>query len=174
MKISSIFFLSSIFSLITVNSAYRILAVFPLNVKSHNIILESVAKTLAKNGHQVDVITHFPQKRPFKNFNDLIVLNGSTQGLLNNITLDWITKFHITKYPPLNFIVKAVAENIGNKVCELLRLEEFQELVKNPPQDPPYDLVITEVWHASTGYVFLLIVSENFDGFQNLFIRTIV
>ncbi|CAB0034905.1 unnamed protein product [Trichogramma brassicae] len=61
--------------------AYRILGVFPFAGKSHNIIFESLMKGLAKRGHQVDVVTHFPLVEPLKNYNDIINLNGTMENL---------------------------------------------------------------------------------------------
>lgn len=128
----------SIFSLVTVGSAYRILAVFPFNGKSHNIILESITKTLAKRGHQVDVITHFPQKKPVKNLNDIIDLNGSMENLVNNYTIEFVSTI-------TGDIVNLIAPSYGNRLCHFMGFENFQKLIKNPPQDPPYDLLIVEV-----------------------------
>lgn len=95
-------------------------------------------KTLAKHGHQVDVVTHLPQKKPIKNYNEIINLEGSLEKLINNVTVDSILKIKG------NMVLK-VAIPYGNHLCQLMGLKEFQELVKNPPTNPPYDLVITEV-----------------------------
>lgn len=95
-------------------------------------------KALAKHGHQVDVVTHFPQKRPVKNYHEIINLEGSLEKLMNNLTVDSVLKIE-------GDMVSKVAGPYGNQLCHLMGLKEFQELVKNPPTNPPYDLVITEV-----------------------------
>lgn len=138
MKISGKFLILITYELILTCSAYRILAVFPLNGKSHNIFLESVVKTLAKHGHQVDLVTHFPQKNPSKNLNDIINLNGTMKSIANSFTFEFVSKL------PGDF-VSYVTEKCGNNLCHFMGLEEFQKLIKNPPQNPPYDLVIVEV-----------------------------
>lgn len=138
MKNIRIVFILFIFSVLSFCSAYRILAVFPFNGKSHNIILESITKTLAKQGHQVDVVTHFPQKKPVKNLNDIINLDGSMENLVNNYTIQFVSAI-------TGDIVNLIALSYGNRICHFMGFEKFQKLVKNPPQDPPYDLVIVEV-----------------------------
>ncbi|KYN04802.1 UDP-glucuronosyltransferase 2C1 [Cyphomyrmex costatus] len=34
----------------------------------------------------------------------------------------------------------------GNNICTVLNYPKIQKLIKNPPQDPPYDIVILEVY----------------------------
>lgn len=42
---------------------YKILAIFPLPSKSHFVMFERLLKELAVRGHEVDVVSHFPQKK---------------------------------------------------------------------------------------------------------------
>lgn len=51
--------------LLTVHITYgaQILAIFPLCVTSHFAMFERLMKGLAERGHEVDVVSHFPQKR---------------------------------------------------------------------------------------------------------------
>ena len=135
MKLLSIIF---IFIVVSVCDGYRILGVFPFKGKSHFMMFEKLMKGLAKQGHQVDVISCFPQKKPYSNYTDLIVI-PSDISFINNFT-----------YELMNTLVKqsvthAVATIAGNEVCERLGMPEIQELVRNPPKDPPYDLVLIEI-----------------------------
>lgn len=43
---------------------YKILAILPLNSRSHFVMFERLLKGLAEKGHEVDVVSHFPQKKP--------------------------------------------------------------------------------------------------------------
>lgn len=57
--------------------SYNILAVFPLQSKSHYIMYERILKALAAKGHEVDVVSHFPQKTQLEGYvqnNNLITL----------------------------------------------------------------------------------------------------
>lgn len=49
----------------------NILGVFHFNGKSHFIMFEALMKGLAARGHQVTVVSHFPQEKPLPNYKDL-------------------------------------------------------------------------------------------------------
>ena len=121
------------------SDAYRILGVFPLNSRSHNNVFESAMRGLAKRGHQVEVVTHFEVKDPPKNYRTIINLSNTREKLVNNWTMEKVSSVEDSN------MVNSVASEFGNGLCELLSLEQFQKLIKNPPKNPPYDLVITEV-----------------------------
>lgn len=118
-------------------NGYRILGVFPLQGKSHWIMQEELMKGLAKHGHQVDVITHFPLKKPIPNYTD-ISLEGSLPRVMNNVTASDIKGFG-------SFSIATLTYTAGTAICQLLDHPKMRELIENPPQDPPYDIVITEV-----------------------------
>lgn len=118
-------------------NGYRILGVFPLHGKSHWVMMEPLMKGLAKHGHQVDVITHFPQKKPVPNYTD-ISLAGSLPAVMNNVTATELKQFN-------SFSMASLTHMAGTQVCELMNHPKLRNLIENPPQDPPYDIVITEV-----------------------------
>ena len=107
-------------------------------MESHNVMFSALKKGLAKRGHQVDDITHYPLNNPPKNYNVLINLNGTLPEVVNNITIDFVLNI-------LNDQVTLIATDLGNKICDLMNMEECQKFIKHPPHDPPYDVVITEV-----------------------------
>ncbi|XP_076291112.1 UDP-glucosyltransferase 2-like [Lasioglossum baleicum] len=119
-------------------SGLRILGVFPLNGRSHWMMAERLMVALAERGHQVDVITHFPMKTPPPNYKE-ISLEGSLEAVQNNLDAKTANQFN-----QMNFDV--MVDKAGVKVCDLLAHENIQRVIKNPPNDPPYDLVITEVF----------------------------
>ncbi|XP_012215174.1 UDP-glucosyltransferase 2 [Linepithema humile] len=121
-------------------NGYRILGVFPLNGKSHWVMMEELMKGLARRGHQVDVVTHFPQKTPIPNMRE-ISLKGSVDAVINNLTAVDIQRFGALS-------MESLAEIAGMRICKLLGHPKLQDLIENPPQDPPYDLVITELFAA--------------------------
>ncbi|XP_076761112.1 uncharacterized protein LOC143429385 [Xylocopa sonorina] len=121
---------------------YRILGVFPFNGKSHFIMFEKLMKTLAKKGHQVDVISAFPLNKPYPNYTDIIVFTPE-KAFLNSITYE--DMFYVMAAVP----IYAIGSIAGNAICENLNNTKLQELIRNPPQDPPYDLIIMEVFGAN-------------------------
>ena len=130
-----------IFIVIIVNSensdGARILGIFPLHGKSHFIMCEQLMKILAEKGHQVDVISHFPLNKPFPNYNDLNI-KGSLPPIINNISYTQLEDLTSTNLA--NFM-----DMCGDKICELFKHPVINNIIKKPPNDPPYDLVIVEV-----------------------------
>lgn len=115
----------------------RILGIFPLNGKSHFVMCEQLMKNLAKKGHRVDVISHFPLKRPFPNYNDFSV-EGTLPNAQNNVTYEKFQSF-------TGFSLKEFMDLTGNEICKLMKHPVINNIIKNPPNHPPYDLVIVEV-----------------------------
>ncbi|KAL0113955.1 hypothetical protein PUN28_011343 [Cardiocondyla obscurior] len=122
-------------------TSYRILGVFPLHGKSHWSTQEALMKDLAARGHQVDVVTQFPQEKPIPNYKD-ISLKGSLPQVINNVTAADISNFGGTS-------INSLVEMAGTSVCRLLAHPKMQELIKNSPhENPPYDIVIVESFVA--------------------------
>ncbi|XP_065077837.1 UDP-glycosyltransferase UGT5-like [Ochlerotatus camptorhynchus] len=69
----------------------KILGVFPTASKSHYIVGSALMKALAKNGHEMTVISPFPQQKPLKNYRDITTttifaaVGSITSNLLGNI-----------------------------------------------------------------------------------------
>lgn len=58
---------------VVVNESYKILGIFHTSSKSHFIVGGALMKALAENGHDVTVISPFPQDKPITNFHDVTV-----------------------------------------------------------------------------------------------------
>ncbi|KOX67538.1 UDP-glucuronosyltransferase 1-8 [Melipona quadrifasciata] len=113
----------------------RILGIFPLNGKSHWVMAERLMTSLAERGHQVDVVTHFPLKKPPPNYNQ-ISLEGTLPTVVNNVDANNVTVFS-------NFDITILMEMAGTRICELLSHKQFQDLLKTPKE---YDVVILEMF----------------------------
>ena len=119
-------------------SGYKILGIIGFNGNSHFIMFEKLMKGLAKKGHQVDVVSHFPQKEKVENYNDLS-LAGSLADLRNNLTYGFV------KEGSSFFWVKNLMERGGDDVCDLLGHPVLQKLINKDNTDTSYDLVIVQV-----------------------------
>lgn len=67
--------------------AHRILGLFPHPGLSHFQFFHPVMKALAEAGHEVTVVSHFPNKNPIKNYKDES-LRGKGDGLKNFVNLE--------------------------------------------------------------------------------------
>lgn len=119
---------------------YKILAIIPFNGNSHFLMFEKLAKGLAQRGHEVDLVSHFPQKEKVPNFNDLS-LAGSLPDLKNNLTYEFVKQ---GSSQGSFFWVKNLMHRSGDAVCELLGHPTLQKIIHNK-NDTPYDLVIVQV-----------------------------
>jgi len=137
MKILVLPILLTIFACDRIADGYRILGVFPINSKSHWIMMEEVMKGLASRGHQVDVITHFPLKKPIPNYTE-ISLAGTLPAVMNNISATQLQQWKISATYLFSYYG-------GTIFCKLLNNPKLRNLIENPPQDPPYDIIIMEV-----------------------------
>ncbi|XP_018055638.1 PREDICTED: UDP-glucuronosyltransferase 2B19-like isoform X1 [Atta colombica] len=118
---------------------YRLLGIFPFHGKSHFVMVEQLMKGLARKGHQVDVISKFPLKKPYPNYTDIVILPTDVH-LVNNMTYETMQQL-ITSNP-----INAVSTWGGNELCKFLGNPEIKELSKS--KDPPYDAVFIEVFGA--------------------------
>lgn len=123
---------------VNVNEAYRILCVLPYNGWSHFTMFEVICKGLAKKGHQIDMISHFPTKTPIANYTDIIDLRATGGGAMVDIPINYARSID-------QWCTYYIATDYGSYFCHLMGTESMQKFIKNPPNDPPYDLVITEV-----------------------------
>lgn len=73
-----------IVTLVRLSSCYKILGLFPHPASSHFNVFQPILRELANKGHEVTVVSHFPDPNPSKNYKDL-TLPGQT--LTNAISL---------------------------------------------------------------------------------------
>ncbi|PSN55487.1 hypothetical protein C0J52_02571 [Blattella germanica] len=129
-------------------SGYKILGVFPHVAKSHFVMAEELMKGLAARGHEVTVISHFPQKKPIPNYTD-ISLVGSMPNFVSAVPLDEIATGKVMTTVQL-------LEQLGVTGCEkTLSFPPVQKLINS---ETKFDLVINELFntdcHAAFAYKF--------------------
>lgn len=89
-RVSSLLLLVLFLSPLAVNS-YRILGVFPHPGLSHFFFFEAVLKSLSEAGHELVVISPFPNKNPPANYTDYSLGNSNT--LVNSVNLEVTTLY---------------------------------------------------------------------------------
>lgn len=128
---------ASIFS--AANSA-NILGVFPINGRSHYVVYESVMKALAARGHNVTVITSFPQKTPVANLTEIDV-SATFPSAVNNVGIDLVLTYLTNVFTNQWFI-----SNHQMTICrESQKLPQVQALLKS---DIKFDAVSTILFNS--------------------------
>jgi glucuronosyltransferase len=126
--------------------SFRILAVFTHIGKSHFDVFEPYLEKLVARGHQLTVISKFPQKSPIPNYKD-IDLRGTTTV---NKSVNIISYLDILQ---LGQIVSAILlSEWGTEACEkTFEHPDVQELIKS---DEKFDLLITEMFNTDCFLAF--------------------
>jgi glucuronosyltransferase len=127
-------------------SAARILALVWQRTESHFPMFETLLKALASRGHEVLVVSHFPQKTPVKNYKDVSV-DGSSRSLRNNLTSGLLDPEIYVPQRLINDCVEACEDVLRNHNTTILLKSEDK-----------FDLIITE-----------FLVSDCFLGFVHKF-----
>lgn len=116
------------------STSARILGLVWHRAESHFPMFERLFKTLASRGHEVTVVSHFPQKIPVANYTDLSIL-GSMERF--SVPLNTLPKFN-----DFFFSYLMVEHNV--MTCEtVMKHENIQILLKMEEQ---FDLIINEIF----------------------------
>jgi glucuronosyltransferase len=129
------------FASLDVSKSYRILGLFPHPGISHFHFFQPVMKSLAEAGHEVVVVSHFPEKAPSENYKD-IPLSGLT-ALVDIFDLDmfkWRPSF-------FHFMEFTMLHKVGLENCENALNSSAIKTVLNMGRREGFDLVIVEQWN---------------------------
>lgn len=119
----------------------RFLIILPTNVKSHFIMLEPYLKALVSKGHELVVVSHFPQKEAVAHYTD-IVLEDSLMTPSSGAEVS-VEQVQSVKNPIVNIIRLA---KFGVHTCEtVLSHPLMKKLIRS---DEEFDVVLTEVFHT--------------------------
>ncbi|CAG9788161.1 unnamed protein product [Diatraea saccharalis] len=115
----------------------NILGIFPYEGKSHFFVFKPYLEELAKRGHNVTVISYFPQSDPVENYND-ISLAGKTK-LLQEV-------FPISRSYWMFVHISLFLFNYGSANCRtLLANEQVQNLWKTKRK---FDVIVVELFNS--------------------------
>lgn len=118
-------------------SSLKILGILPYEGKSHFFLFEPYLRELARRGHDVTVISHFPQKQAVKNYTD-ISLAGSVKILEDALPIE---RSYATLVNIIHFIIGKGTENCR----QLLANKEVQDLWKRKAN---FDVVLVEQFNS--------------------------
>ncbi|XP_014274350.1 UDP-glycosyltransferase UGT4 [Halyomorpha halys] len=119
----------------------KILIALPIPWYSHTMTFMPAFKELAKRGHQVTMVSPFPQKKPLANWTDLPVDPKPMLAVMDHHLADRVTSghnvhtFYISAWDFFTNIMEAAFQD-----------PTLQEVIKSENLD--YDLVITEPFYG--------------------------
>ena len=136
-----------LFALFCTGYAYKILGIFPYPIKSHYAEFEPLLLALSERGHNVTVISHFPQERPVRNYQD-ISLKGTSQILVNAFDIGNFGSGKVSR-----IIHPMLLARMTNPVCQTtLETPQVQDFLKKSEK---LDVVIIELF-ASMCYLGIM------------------
>lgn len=115
----------------------NILGIFPYHGKSHFIVFRVYLRELARRGHNVTVISHFPEQDPPANYHD-ISLAGSIKAIEGETPFEnsYLTLFMVSLY----------LANAGVENCNvMLANNRVQNLIK---ENPKFDVIVVEHFNS--------------------------
>ncbi|XP_043467690.1 UDP-glucosyltransferase 2-like isoform X1 [Leptopilina heterotoma] len=121
------------------NNGYKILGIFPFPGKSHFVMFEQIMRELARKGHKVDVISHFPLEIPQENYRDFSI-KGTAPETQNNVTFQMIE--NISQF----FWIRDFLQEEMNALCDILGHSVLQDFIKGPLKKTSYDLIVVEIF----------------------------
>ncbi|KAJ9601562.1 hypothetical protein L9F63_000305 [Diploptera punctata] len=140
--------LVTVFLLLTKNQlseSAKILAIFPFQSRSHMIMGSALMKELANRGHQVTMISHFPEKEKIANYTDIQIKTtmvdvlgskGSADRHFEEDDTGVIEKIRMT----LDFLYR-----VNVITCDMMLEEEsVKRLIRD--SDAKFDLVVIEAF----------------------------
>lgn len=128
-------------------SAYRILVLFPHPGKSHFGVFLPLFKALSEKGHQVTVVSHFPESNQTDHYRD-VSLSGTMDPLLEVISFVNFTGSRYEKYTGgllIDYFARFTCPNV-------LENEGLHQLLKS---DEKYDVILIEMFnsHCLAGFI---------------------
>ncbi|KAL4713023.1 hypothetical protein ACJJTC_014657 [Scirpophaga incertulas] len=132
--------LSTLISIISLSEAYRILVVFPICAKSHNILGNGVVNNLLKAGHEVVHITCIPNKKTITNLTEIDVSAMDT----NDVETKEVDSFKLKNLVGKDNIADSLQffYMIHELTKKFLKDESLTEFFLNTTQQ--FDVVIAE------------------------------
>ncbi|XP_047118860.1 UDP-glucosyltransferase 2-like [Schistocerca piceifrons] len=122
--------------------AARILGLFHFQGRSHWAMVEPLLQQLAARGHNLTVVSHFPQKSPPPNYRD-VSIRGSVPTIVNNLTVDFVRSLNVVFFMWQNTY----------DYCE--NIFEHPGLTEILTTNEKYDLIMTQVFGADCFAGFL-------------------
>ncbi|KAG5676848.1 hypothetical protein PVAND_006655 [Polypedilum vanderplanki] len=124
-------------------NCHRILGLFPHPGHSHFQFFHPIMKALAERGHEVTVVSEFPNKEPLENYHDEILTNQGT-GLLNFVSLDNFKTQSVFQH----FFEFFMLREWGKEACAKALNSSAIKNVLNKGRREPFDLIIVELFNT--------------------------
>lgn len=133
----------------------NILVLFPFPYKSHFASFKPLFQGLAHKGHQVTVISYFPQNGQIENYIDIPLNTNSTQ------SINELVDINILK-DNKRFFTERLGEKLSRIYCELVLSNK--NLKKFLSSNPKYDVILIEYFNTNCFHSIVKKINTPFIG----------
>lgn len=120
----------------------NILGIFPIGGRSHWLPYEGMMKALLNAGHNITVITSYPQKKPLPNWTDIDI--SSVEGTkINSLSMDVVST--VLQNPRANF---NYITGINRRFCKIAHSFPQTKALIDGSSEHKFDVVFTEIFGA--------------------------
>ncbi|XP_034255447.1 UDP-glucuronosyltransferase 2B15-like [Thrips palmi] len=117
--------------------ALRILGIFPIQARSHNIMFKGTLHALVDSGHEVVDLSPYPLKTPRSNYTD-VDLSKVLPSLVNTMNFEELTA--LTRVG----LYDLIRQNVGAELCrKVFQTKQFQDIMSGAYGK--FDVVFTEI-----------------------------
>ena len=125
--------------------SYKILGIFPYSGKSHFLTYEPLLQELARRGHDLTVLSEFPQENPLPGYKDIVFKSDEQMEVVE-----------IDKMPPpwlRRYLCSMILANFASRNCEKLSEPFLQQLLQSGEK---FDVIIIEYFNTDCflGFVY--------------------
>lgn len=118
------------------SDSLRILGMFPFPAKSHFQMFSAVMKELARRGHQVDVVSLFPSKKPIPNYTEIDIRVEGVTLISDNLNYTRAREYK-------SMFMRHVVQGGGIGPCDSLGHPNMQKILKT--EKGVYDVLVVQV-----------------------------
>lgn len=128
-------------AVISASDCLRILGVFPINIRSHFRVFQSLMKELADRGHEVTVVSHYPLEKPLPRYKD-VSLKGIFPLFVETVDVENLYNYNRIDM----YMAPAEMSQWGQGICESTYFSKRLNEVLN--STITYDLMVVEMFNT--------------------------
>lgn len=132
--------LLSFFGIMCCGQCYNFLGVFPIPIKSHMIVFAKLMKELAKKGHNVTVISTFPEKNYLPNYRDV-----DLSAYIPKMVEVMVISEEQSDSKMVRYVGPTMTSAFADLVCEGLSSRPYQDFLK---ENLTFDAIILESFNT--------------------------
>ncbi|XP_044750032.1 UDP-glycosyltransferase UGT5-like isoform X4 [Coccinella septempunctata] len=127
--------------ILSTSECLSVLGVFPINIKSHFHVFQSLMKEMSRRGHDVTVVSHYPLEEPLPRYRD-VSLKGILPLFVETVDVEALYNYNRKDM----YIAPTELSQWGQAICESTYFSGRLNEILNTTI--PYDLIVVEMFNT--------------------------